>query len=312
MTIKELQQKIYNSYGIVLKEDDPAWLMVLIYNDLLKEVNKSIDDLHNMPKISQANEEILKALSTLQLKTSDLLSKAEEITSKVTVENLTFTDNIVEKIKGIKKVVEHSTKDAISGINIDTKKIENIIINKLTELDLSKVDKFIEQISEEIEDVNTEINTSIVDLKSSNTLLKKSIEELDRKSKTINKAVKEINSANKSVSMTMTVAMLSTGIVIGFGIATYFKIDALSNYYFSKYEKKQKLLERKIQSYSKLNKYLYENEIEIHFGKFSDTKKPFLSVDKDDTQQDINGRRTFTRNNGQVVIRLKTDKTIGL
>jgi hypothetical protein len=265
-----------------------------------------------MPKISQANEEILKALSTLQLKTSNLLSKAEEITSKATVENLAFTDNIVEKIKGIKKVVEHSTKDAISGINIDTKKIEHIIINKLTELDLSKVDVFIEQISEEIEDVNTEINTSIVDLKSSNTLLKKSIEELDHKSKTINTAVKEINSANKSVSMTMTVAMLSTGIVIGFGIATYFKIDALSSYYFSKYEKKQKLLERKIQSYSKLNKYLYENEIEIHFGKFSDTKKPFLSVDKDDTQQDINGRRTFTRNNGQVVIRLKTDKTIGL
>ena len=312
MTIKELQQKIYNSYGIVLKEDDPAWLMILIYNDLLKEVNKSIDDLQNMPKISQANEEILKALSNLQLKTSNLFNKAEAITSKVTAENKSFTDNIVEEMKGIKKVIESSTKDAINGINIDTKKIEDIIINKLAELDLSKVNEFIEQISNGIEDVNTGMNASIADLESGNRLLKKSVEELNGKSKTINKAVKEINSANKSVSMAITVAMLSTGVVIGFGIATYFKIDALSSYYFSKYEKKQKILERKIQSYSKLNTYLYENEIEIHFGKFSDIKEPFLSIDKDDTKQDRYGKRTFTRDNGQVIIRLRTDKTIGL
>ncbi len=283
--IKELKNKLFTTYGIALKEDDPAWLMVLIYNDLLKEVNKSINDLQNMPKITEANGNILTALSDLQLKTSDLFDTAEEITGKVTTENKVFIDGIAEQIDSIKTVIKSSVNDAISGINIDTKKLEDIIINKLAGLDLSKVDEFIEKISDGIKEVNTNMNASIAKLNNGNALIEKSVEDLNGKAEKINDAVGNINSANKSLSMAMTLAMIFVGIVIGFGTATYFKIDAISDNYFSSYEKKVKyekevnneLLDM-INENSKLEKWLVKNKIKIDFGTFNDSTRKYISI----------------------------------
>ena len=63
--------------------------------------------------------------------------------------------------------------------------------------------------------------------------------------------------------------------------------------------------------------YLRDNEIEIKYGVFSDTKRPYIAIEKEDTQTANDGlasneTRCFVRSDGEAVIRLDESKTIGL
>jgi uncharacterized membrane-anchored protein YhcB (DUF1043 family) len=87
--------------------------------------------------------------------------------------------------------------------------------------------------------------------------------------------------------MSMTIAMLFIGIVIGFGVATWFKIDAISDNYFSSYEKKQTKLEAdqeelkaRLDKSHFLVKELLKGGYEMEIGKFTDTKQTYISIKK--------------------------------
>jgi len=78
---------------------------------------------------------------------------------------------------------------------------------------------------------------------------------------------------------------LSLGLIVGFGVATYFKIDAVSDYYFSRHDKKQielentqKLLEKKLETLKKLPDFLLQHRIDIGYGIYNNDVKntPYL------------------------------------
>jgi len=73
---------------------------------------------------------------------------------------------------------------------------------------------------------------------------------------------------------------LSLGLIVGFGVATYFKIDAVSDYYFSRHDKKQialentqKLLEEKLATLEKLPAFLLQHKIDMGYGIYNNDDK---------------------------------------
>jgi len=87
------------------------------------------------------------------------------------------------------------------------------------------------------------------------------------------------------VTSNIKLAFLSLGLIIGFATATFFKIDAVSDYYFSRYEEKQKELENaqkilgeKLAALEKLPEFLLQHKIDIGYGIYNNDDKntPYL------------------------------------
>ncbi len=262
---------------------------------------KNISDISS--EISENNQEVLESINTLQINAVENVENAikkatdlkEEMGKYYSAENTKIKkdfDDLMSNIQNELSTLKSTIEDAVNDVSIDTKKIEDIIIRKLAELDLNKVDEFIEKIGEGIENVSADMSASVVELNNGNTLIEKSIENLNDKTKEINSAVKHINSANKSVTTAMTLAMLFVGAVIGFSTAIYFKIDAVSDYYFSGYDKKIKyekevnneLMEMMNES-SKFEQWLTKNQIKVNFGTFPKTKENFISIPAKHTKE---------------------------
>ena len=274
--IKRLKDKLYRRFGIVLTEDDPAWLMILIYNDLLKEVNKSIDDLNRLPQVTQKNESILSALTDLQTRLNDLYDTAEKIINYAVSSNEEFENSVRNDIAKIDKQVKDSIDKAIDTIDIDTSKIEKAISEKLRKIDLSTVRETVDKANRA---ANT-IDNSIGKLDESSDRLNDKTEEIDR-------AIKSMNKANRSISRATIAAALFAGVVLGFLVATYFKIDAVSDYYFSGYEKKiaaaekqNENLKKEMQKATALTKFLMGRNID--WGNFTDAPAQFIALSTDE------------------------------
>ncbi len=237
--IKELKNKLFTTYGIALKEDDPAWLMIVIYNDLLGNVNQSISDLKNLPEISTQNQSILIALTELQSKTVNLFDEADTITTKTATKNAELLTAVKAEIDSVKDAINKNVSDAIKDINIDTSNIEKAIEKKISIVDLEELDKFVTETNESIDTVKEEMTNDMDQIKEIKEAWEDSVSSLENIPQQINNTTKKLNKKIASLGWGRFFAGLAIGGMFAGGIVY---INAHTIYHGIFAEKEAKLL----------------------------------------------------------------------
>lgn len=287
VNIQNLKSIIYTNYGIILKEDDPAWLMILIYNDLLGNVNKSISDLQNIPKISTQNEEILKALNAVQIQVNETIDKSNNLVNNLEAKNTVLLDATQGEIIKLKKTIDTTIQEAINNVKIDTTELSKIIDKKIKDFDINKINNLITITNNKTDAIVQTLANKALKIEIVDNLVESSIEMLNRhsvilkqKTDAINSTIENISKISQKVSNFKLFLVLLVGLIGGFTVATYFKIDALSDYYFNVYDKKQNKLETVLRSSDFLVRELVKGDYKTELGFFTDTQQKFLSVKK--------------------------------
>jgi len=154
--------------------------------------------------------------------------------------------DILESLQALQNNAKKSNKDAVQ----QTEKLQTALgKNYRDEYSQTKKDfnELFNNINKAINNLQNDINTKIhhaadnVDLSEINKItvkLQLAINQLNDKASQINEATNKFNTINRSVSLSLAIMLIFIGLVGGFSVATFFKITALSDYYFSEYDKK--------------------------------------------------------------------------
>jgi hypothetical protein len=248
------------------------------YQNISMVSNKNIDDFQS----------ILKSINTLQINATNTvensLEKANQFKGKIKEQNQELYRNIYKQLTMLKEGINSIINDAVSKVEIDTNGFEKIINKKLQAFDISKVDDAIKEVHHGLFYLN---------------LISKRMAE---KEEGINAAIDNINNANFNLSLFTLMGSVGLGLLFGIIISTVFKIDFFSDYYFSKYDEKQEILDsnlkavsKKINKLNKLDQWLLKNNIEINHGRFSDSNQYYISLDSEDTKLGNNNKTSFYR-----------------
>jgi len=180
-------------------------------------------------------------------------------------------NNLHREIKLLKHEINSMVQNAINTIEIDTQTLENVINRQLDKFDVSQ-----------IEDTVTKLHQWLHKIKEVSN-------EADKRIEGINNSVKNINQLSFFLSYSVMFSIAFLGIFLGFVMATFFKIEALSDYYFTHYTEKQEKLESDIKQLNSLSQWLLKNNINLHYVQSPDTKDYFIMVKEKDTKK-IQGR----------------------
>jgi len=216
-------------------------------------------------------------------------------------------DALLKEINGgindLKRDIAIKIRDAADGLELDTSELQKAIREQVGEINIQPISDAIEKVNR----TNQKLNATVTAIEKTKTELIGAIKGLNGKAEEINEATGKINTINRSVSMGVSAALLVGGMMLGAGIMTFFKIDAISDYYFSGYDKKQAELEEKIkhnqEKYKQLNRVsqlLYDLDTKTEVGLFSDTKQPYLLIKKGSY-----ARYWRTNDKGDLVINLE-------
>jgi len=149
--------------------------------------------------------------------------------------------DILESLQALQNNAKKSNKDAVQ----QTEKLQTALgKNYRDEYSQTKKDfnELFNNINKAINNLQNDINTKIhhaadnVDLSEINKItvkLQLAINQLNDKASQINEATNKFNTINRSVSLSLAIMLIFIGLVGGFSAATFFKITALSDYYFS-------------------------------------------------------------------------------
>jgi hypothetical protein len=261
-------------------------------------------------------QDVLQSINTLQINaessvkvalksTHELKHEMGEYYSQEFINTKKILDALLSEVNNafynLKKTINDSIENGINDVVIDTSKLEAKVAKTLDQVNLFEFRKSVDK----LEDTNTDF------IHASNTLIRSS-QNIETTTDTINQSIKGINTVNKSLTMAITLSLATFFTFLGFSLATYFKIDALSDYYFSDYKQKLEVLKAaqgttdfKISKLNKLSKYIYENNINISINYF-DTGKPYMAIRKNATIKDKDGDTSYTSTDGTTIIRLKS------
>lgn len=251
-------------------------------------------------------KELLQSITAIQVKTQKafeqaanideaLIKKVTYLQDKIQEENKQTYIKIKKSLLDIELFTQNAINAAVKNVFVDTSKIEASIEKKLEAFDVSDINEtiaYIDERSKTLRAINKTFNENITHLTQANEKLNTNTQELEDTISSVNDAVQSFNGINKSVSMAMSASLLFVGLVFGFGVATFFKIDAVSGYYFSVYDEKQALLEEnqetlqeRVSSLEKLPEFLAKYNIKVDYGTYSnDPKKtPYLLFQKEQT-----------------------------
>ena len=297
---------------------------------------KNVSDISS--DISQKNQAVLESINTLQINAensvNDAIDKAEKLKAQMaeyySAEYSKTKSNLVAMIgtmnKSINALEEDINRDIQSAINkahIDTSALSQIIDDKIEGIDLTALEDFTKKVNAYITSHSDDFTAAAEVLNSSANTLDDTVSKINTSTDRLNANIKKINWLNYGV---VAIVSLGAGLIIGGGGMFFKAFDLVDYAYKEDYKESLAQLEAKkasIDELPKLYQYLRDNEIEVHFGIFDDTQKPYLAIDKDDTmvaiiksgmieQKGDNESRCFVRDNGQTVIRLDEDKVIGL
>ncbi len=309
-----MSSELENLRQLVTKLDEVQIDLETVKEGLDKnfENYKNISDISS--DISEKNQGVLESINTLQIQATETVETAikkatdlkEEMSKYYSSENTKIKKNfdalmfdIQNELSTLKSTIATTIQDAVRNVNIDTSDLSKVVNEKIAKYDLSKLDHFIKNSNSNIDTAIKQMAQSMTQVERIDGILKGSISSLDQtadkistSTENINDAVGNINSVNKSVTMAMTLAMLFVGVIIGAGVMTYLKIDAVSNYYFSSYEKEIKnqkeiniALMDQIDEASSLEQWLVNNKIKINFGQLENTKERYISIPAKHTKE---------------------------
>jgi len=251
-------------------------------------------------------KELLQSITAIQVKTQkafeqtanmdeSLIKKVTYLQDKIQEENKQTYIKIRDALVQVEPFTQNAINKAVKNVFVDTSKIESSIERKLESFDVSDINNtiaFIDERSQALHSINKTFYTNIEHLSRANENLNTHTQALKDTVSSVNDAVKSFKGINKSVSIAMSAALLFVGLVLGFGVATFFKIEAVSGYYFSAYDEKQALMEEdqailqeRVSSMEKLPEFLAKHNIRIDYGIYgNDPKKiPYLLFQKEQT-----------------------------
>lgn len=281
-----MSREIENFREAVAKFDE----LQIELESLKESLESNFSNYQNISMVSTKNiddfQSILKSINTLQLNATNIvensLEKANIFEGKIKEDFKQLYGSIYRQILILKKSINSIVNDAMNQVEIDTDGFEKIINQKLKAFDTSKVDEAIKEVHDGLFYLN---------------IISKRMAE---KEEGINTAIDNINDANFNLSLFTLMGSLGLGLILGIILSTVFQIEIFSDYYFSKYDEKQELLdsnlkmvEKRIDKLNALNKWLLKNEIEISYGRFSDSKEPYIFLKDEDTQKGNNGKTSY-------------------
>jgi len=283
-----MSSEIENFRAAVAKFDE----LQIELETIQESLERNFSHYKDISMISSNNihefQSLLKSINTLQINANNIvensLEKANLFGANIQDEYGKLYVTIYKQVKELRDNINIMVNDAIKNIEIDTKGFEKIINKKLQAFDASKVDAAIKEVHDGLFYLN---------------IISKRMAE---KEKGINTAIDNINNANFNLSLFTLMGSLGLGLILGVGISTLLKIDIFADYYFSKYDEKQEVLDsniknldKKIDKLSKLNQWLLINGIEISYGRFSDSTQYYISLDSEDTKLGNNNKTSFYR-----------------
>jgi hypothetical protein len=306
--------------GIEINETTDIREIVLVFNSLLiqaeglkEELVTNFNtyqniDIHGADTL-QKFKEVLQSITAIQVKSQDafervakldanLIERVSHLQKKIQDENKKTYQNIKLLFSQLEPFTLKAINSAIRHVRVDTSSIEASIERKLEAFDVSDINKTITLIDERsqiLQAMNEKFYNTSESLQSTHAELQKHTQDLENTVSDINDAVKSFKGINKSVSAGVKITFLCLGLIAGFSVATFFKIDALSNYYFSSYDKKQQeinstqnLLEERLSKLENLPEFLLKHRIDIQYGIYSDDSKktPYLRFEKSQVYSD--------------------------
>lgn len=172
-----------------------------------------------------------------------------------------------KEIFELKVEIAKQIQNSIDDLEIDTSEIEAILNSKIKAINISP------------------LKASILKANETAKMVDSAVDSLYQKGEEINSAISSLNSANRAVSGVVAATLLFVGVVVGFATASFFKIDAISNYYFSQYDqkieqekKRNDELQELIGRSNGLVKFLLRHRTKVTYGVFEDSKIPYLGV----------------------------------
>lgn len=226
--------------------------------------------------------------------------------------------SITNEFSTLKSTTKATIQSAVNDVNIDTSELSKIIDKKINGINIEAIEVFTASVNNFVHLHNNDFDDAISKLAISKTSLDTSVVSLDatvtkitNSSNKLKSDIKKINWVNYGM---IAITSLSAGLIIGGGGMFFKAFDLVDYAYKEEYQKSLQVLDK----LPKLYQYLEENDIDVHFGLFNDTKKPYLAIDREDTTTqiyDIHNPETigcFVRPSGRAYIRLAEDKTIGL
>jgi len=242
-------------------------------------------------------QSILKSINTLQINATNTiensLEKTNQFKGKIEEQNQELYENIYKQLKVLKEGIKSIVNDAVRKVEIDTSGFERVMNEKIQAFDTSRVDEATKEVHHALFYLN---------------LISKRMKD---KSDEINSAIENINNANFNLSLFTLIGSLGLGIIFGIAISSMFQIHTFSDYYFSKYDEKQKVLDanmktvnRRIDKLNNLNAWLLKNEIEITHGRFTDSTQHYILLKAEDTKENSEGETSFY-SDGYTVVFIK-------
>jgi len=325
--------------GIEINETTDIKEIIIVFNSLLiqaeglkEELVTNFNAYHNIDthgaNTLQKFKEVLQSITAIQMKSQDafekvakldanMLERVSHLQKKIQDENKETYQNIKYLLSQIESFTQQAINSAVQHVHVDTSNIEASIAKKLEAFDASDINQTIELIDERtqtLQVMNDKFHHTSESLQNTHTKLQEHTQALENTVSKVNDAVHSFKGINKRVKTGVKIAFLGLGLIVGFGIATFFKIDALSNYYFSAYDKKQQQLEdtqgqltQRISKLEKLPDFLLQHNIDIRYGIFRDEKGsstsiPFITLKNKQLNEDE--RYSFSRN-GEMYIGFK-------
>ena len=322
--------------GIEINESTDIREIVLVFNSLLiqaeglkEELVTNFDTYQSIDTHSEETlkkyKEVLQSITAIQLKSQDafekvakldanLIERVSHLQKKIQDENKETYSRIKELLYSLAPLTQELVDESIKRMHVDTSGVEAAVKQKLSEFDVRDINDMIDLIdqkSHSLQGINKTFYKNIEHLTQANQALSSQNIHLEETTKEIKSAVTEFKEISKRLGFTRNSALLFTGIVLGVGLASFFKINALSNYYFSQYEEEKarlkasrEALEERVLSLEGLPEFLDAHGIEMRYGIYSNTKNtnnpiPYIGLNLN--QMSMKDTHTFTKDDEQFI-----------
>lgn len=262
---------------------------------LKSQLSNNFKNYQNIGDISAQNidkfESVLESINTLQINAENSVKDAiknaidlkqnmsEYYTQEFTQTKKDFdtlVSGINDEFGNLKNTIYKSMQDGVDNINIDTSELEKKIIKAIDQVNLFELEKFLERMGQ----ANISLNNASINLNNTSKKLDETSLKIIEKAST---ALDDIGRAKSSLTMATTLFLAMGFTIFGFLLSTYFKIDALSDYYFEDYNNKLQNLEQRqiknekeLKNMDQLSKFLKEHKVKVIAGKYNNTNYYFL------------------------------------
>lgn len=245
---------------------------------------------------------------------ANLVEKVTYLHKKIQDENKETYVKIKKLLFGLAPFTQELVNESIKQMRVDTSGVEAAVREKLSEFDVRDINDMIDLIDEKsqsLHHINQTFYKNIEHLTQANDSLASQNIHLE---KTINKMEGTITGFKKSsnhLKFTSGSAILFMGILLGVALASFFKINALSTYYFSQYDEEKaalkaskEALEERVLSLEGLPEFLDAHGIDMRYGIYNNTKNtdnpvPYIGLNLN--QMSMKKSNTFTNEDEQFI-----------